>query len=151
MVETDIKFEPSQGEMLPAPIAASWILEGSPTARTKFLSGSSDGTSNTYIWDCTAGRFRWRYNCDETLYVLEGLAFVKDAQGIAHNLDPGMTVFFPAGSSAEWTVPQYVRKFAILRVPLPGHLALVNRAYSKLKRMIWRDARGDGPVMFQTG
>jgi hypothetical protein len=44
-----------------------------------------------------------------------------------------------------------VRKFAILRVPLPGHLALVNRAYSKLKRMIWRDARGDGPVMFQTG
>jgi uncharacterized cupin superfamily protein len=54
----------------PSPIYPNWVLEGNPVARNKVLSSSADGSASTIIWDCTAGRFNWIYDVDETIYVI---------------------------------------------------------------------------------
>jgi uncharacterized cupin superfamily protein len=114
----------------PCPIRSAWILEGAPVARNKILSVSKDGTASTVIWDCTAGRFNWFYGVDETVYVLEGSVRLKDANG-AHLVKAGDSIFFPAGSSAEWTVETYIKKVAFLRQPLSAK-------YLKLRDMVRR-------------
>lgn len=149
MIDNHIKFACAADDLSPAPIDPSWIQEGNPVARIKFMSGSSDGMANTYIWDCTAGRFNWKYAFDETACLLQGAIIVKDEKGVAHSLKAGDTMFFPAGSNADWIVADYVRKVAILRNPLSPRLVLIARIYSKLKRMISRDnSNGGNPASF---
>src|SRR5450432_1549492 len=109
-----IKFGTSRGELASAPINPEWILEGNPVARNKFLSRSVDGNGSTYIWDCTAGRFNWHYQIDETVCVLTGSVLVKDPSGVSRLLEAGDTAFFAASSSAEWTVQTYIRKVAFM-------------------------------------
>jgi uncharacterized cupin superfamily protein len=134
----------------PSPIHPHWVLEGNPIASNKVISSSADGTANTYIWDCTAGRFNWFYHIDETLYLIEGGVVVKDNSGITHRLSAGDAIFFPAGSSAEWHVENYVRKIAFCRVPLPRPLLLARRGYRFLKRLTGNGRRADSaPAMFQ--
>lgn len=134
--------------LAPAPINPSWILEGSPTARNFCLSTSADGTASSWIWDCSAGKFNWYYSIDETVYVLEGSVILKDHAAGTRVVKAGDTIFFPAGSSAEWTVPQYIRKVAFLRSPLPRPVRLARSVYRAMKRL----ARGGGadtaPAMF---
>ena len=101
------------------PIRPEWILEGQPLARIELLSSSEDGTASTYFWDCTAGRFNWFYSFDETFHILEGAVILKDINGRARRVTVGDTVFFPKGSTAEWTVDTYVRKLAFCRNPVP--------------------------------
>lgn len=144
MVQKKIKFESAQEDLSPQPIDASWILEGNPIARIKFMSGSSDGMANTYIWDCTAGRFNWHYFFDETACILKGSVIVKDEDGMPRTLQTGDTMFFPSGSTAHWTVTEYVRKVAILRYPMSPRLLLLARIYNKLGRLIRRDASKAG-------
>lgn len=143
MPENTIIFGTAHGDLGPAPIRAAWILAGSPAARNRFLSGSADGTASTYIWDCTAGRFNWHYDIDETVFVLEGSVIVKDHAGDTRTLSPGDTAFFPAGSSAEWTVQTYVRKVAFLRVPLPRQVQIAKRIYHSFKRLIGAKGKND--------
>ncbi len=131
-----IKFASAADDLNLQPIDPSWILEGTPVARVKFMSGSSDGLSNTYIWDCTAGRFNWKYSFDETACILEGSVVVKDERGVPHTLKVGDTMFFPAGSNADWTVDAYVRKVAILRYPMSPPLVLIARIYNRLARLM---------------
>jgi uncharacterized protein len=149
VIDNNIKFASAADDLMPAPIDPSWIQEGSPVARIKFMSGSSDGMANTYIWDCTAGRFNWKYGFDETACILEGSIVVKDEKGVSHSLKAGDTMFFPSGSNADWIVPQYVRKVAILRNPLSPRVVLIARIYNKLRRMISRDdSKGGNPATF---
>ena len=144
-----ITFGTSQVDLGPAPIRSDWILEGSPVTRNKLLSGSTDGTSNTYIWDCTTGRFNWFYDIDETVYVLEGSVKVRDHHGVTRTLVPGDTGYFPAGSSAEWTVDTYIRKMAFIQVPMPRPLRLAKRVLRSLKRMVRGNNGADAaPNMF---
>jgi len=136
VIDTEIKFAPASDDLTAAPIDPSWIQEGNPVARIKLLSGSSDGMAKTYIWDCTAGRFNWKYTYDETACLVQGSIIVKDEKGVEHSLKAGDTMFFPAGSNADWIVTEYVRKVAILRNPLSPRLVLISRILSKLKRAI---------------
>jgi len=131
------------------PIAADWILEGQPIARIELLSSSADGTASTYFWDCTAGRFNWFYSFDETLHILEGSVELKDRTGTFHRVVAGDTIFFPAGSQAEWTVERYIRKVAFCRTPLPGVIVRARDFVRRIKRL----GRGGGvaPGMFPTG
>jgi uncharacterized cupin superfamily protein len=119
-----------------APINASWILAGEPVARLALLSSSADGTASTYYWDCTAGRFNWYYAFDETLHILEGFVTLKAPSGSLRRVVAGDTVFFPAGSQAEWTVDQYIRKLAFCRTPLPDYLISVRNIGRKVKRLV---------------
>jgi uncharacterized cupin superfamily protein len=151
-IETLLKFGAGNVALNPSPIRPDWILEGNPIARNRLLSSSGDGSASTLIWDCTAGKFNWFYGIDETVYVIEGSVIVKDPSGLTRRVLAGETIFFPAGSRAEWTVEKYIRKIAFCRSPLPRPLVLAKKAFRFLKRIT--KARGsmeDAPAMFLGG
>jgi uncharacterized protein len=56
----------------------------------------------------------------------------------------GDTVFFPVGSSAEWTVDKYVRKLAFCRVPLPQSMLFVRGVVRGVKRAVRGGSKTDG-------
>jgi hypothetical protein len=116
----------SEAQLAPSPINKDWILEGAPAARSAMLSRSGDQTACTIIWDCTAGKFRWFYDFDETVHVLEGSVVIDDGRG-PRRLGAGDIVFFPAGSSAVWVVETYVRKLAFCRRILPAPIGTAVR------------------------
>src|SRR5215469_3077729 len=66
LIPDSAEYRTNRHQLNSAPIVPAWILEGSPAARGKLLSGSTDDKASTYMWDCTAGRFNWFYGCDET-------------------------------------------------------------------------------------
>jgi uncharacterized cupin superfamily protein len=134
-VESSITFGRSAANLVASPIRAGWILEGEPVARIELLSSSADGTASTYYWDCTAGRFNWFYSFDETFHILEGEVTLKYPSGKTHRVAAGDTVFFPIGSTAEWTVDKYVRKLAFCRAPVPGYLTYARGIVRRLKRL----------------
>ena len=101
-----------------SPINENWILEGAPEARCAILSRSEDQTACTIMWTCTPGKFRWIYEFDETIHLLEGSVVIDDGKG-PRRLGPGDVVFFPAGTSAVWTVEAAVRMLAFCRKALP--------------------------------
>ena len=140
-VETLITVGTSSANLVLNPIQPGWILDGKPIARLELLSSSADGTASTYFWDCTAGRFNWFYSFDETFHVLEGEVTLKYPSGTSHRVGAGDTVFFPAGSSAEWTVDNYVRKLAFCRTPVPRVLTLARHVVRRLRRVV----RGGSP------
>lgn len=148
-VESVIKTEVGKLSLNPCPIYPSWILEGNPVARNAVLSYSADGSASTLIWDCTAGRFNWFYDVDETIYVIEGGMIIKDAGG-KRRLSAGDTIFFPKGARAEWTVESYIRKVAFVRTPLPWPLAFAKRVVRSLRRRLG-NGKDTKPAMFQGG
>ena len=89
-----------------------------------------------------------------------GSAFAAGKSGSAHKpaakkvvstrtyLGPGVDMQW------EWTIPHYVRKFAILRAPLPRQVQFAKRVYHSLKRVAGRGNCADKdttPKMFQSG
>ena|ERR1700704_4340958 len=150
-IDNVIKLGVGQINLNPSPIYPNWILEGTPVARNHVLSTSADGTASTLIWDCTAGRFNWFYDVDETIYVMQGGVVITDGAGVARRLSAGDTIFFPAGARAEWYVEDYIRKIAFCRAPLPRLLVFAKRGYRFLKRLV---GKGGGvnaaPAMFRS-
>ncbi len=133
-VEGAIQFGIGEVSLNPAPIYSHWILEGNPFARNNVLSSSADKAATTWMWDCTAGRFNWHYDAEETIYIVEGTVRIREHGGSACMLKSGDTAFFPAGSSAEWTVENYVRKIAFQRQP-PPQRAFFRQMKDLLKRI----------------
>jgi uncharacterized cupin superfamily protein len=119
-----------------APIAPAWILEGTPKTRVAVLSGSTDGTAFTVMWDCTAGRFNWFYAIDETVYILEGAVTLTLPSGAKRQLVAGSSYFFARGTQAEWHIDRYVRKVAFCQEPMSGKLMLAVRIFRALKRVV---------------
>lgn len=115
------------------PIERSWMIFGDPMTQAQELARSDDGQVTTGVWSTTSGRFYWHYGEDETIHILEGEAQVRDRTSpVPHHLSKGATVFFPAGSSAEWVVAHYVRKLFVIRTPkisLPRRLVRKARAF----------------------
>lgn len=113
---THAHVPPKDSTLPDNPIPASWIEEGTPVATTQFLTESGDGGLVTGIWHCTAGRFRWIFNCDEVIHVLDGGVEVEH-EGQVLQLGPGSVVFFPVGAQTRWTVKEHVRKLFVHRHP----------------------------------
>jgi len=111
-----------------APIHPDWVHDGAPQARNRVISKSRDGAAVTLLWDCTAGSFTWRYDCDETIHVIEGEATLWDGAG-ERRIAAGDVVFFPAGARVTWRVDQYIRKVAFFRNVLPAPMILPMRAW----------------------
>jgi uncharacterized protein len=118
----------------PDPIDPSWILEGDPVARSGLWSLSPDKTTSSWVWDCTAGRFNWYFDADETIYVIEGEVIITAEGQEPQSLRAGHAALFYAGTRSEWYVPRYVRKHAILRPHLARPVALAVKVGIKLRR-----------------
>jgi uncharacterized cupin superfamily protein len=106
----------TDADLDPAPIDPSWIVEGAPRARARSISLGDHGTIRAYLWDCSAGRFKWLYDHDEMIQILEGEAEITSQNGVRTTLRPGDVVSFPAGQTVAWHVPEYVRKVALFTV-----------------------------------
>lgn len=97
-----------------SPIHPSWIVQGEPVARVRPLASTGPRTQ-AFLWDCTAGRFRWEFGPhDETVHILEGAVRVTSAGGTERVLSVGDVAVFAAGSSSYWDVETYVKKLAVL-------------------------------------
>ena len=131
MAEPEIFISTANVPLDPAPIPVDWILEGTPTARARVLSTSDDNRAMTLVWDCSAGKFNWFYNLDETVHLLEGGMTLTDSTG-TRAAKAGDVVFFPAGSKAVWHVDSYVRKVAFIREPVPAPVTFGLRVWKRL-------------------
>ena len=119
-----------------APIQPEWIIEGQPKARNAILSQSSDRSAVTLVWDCTAGRFNWYYDVDETVHITKGEVVVSTDGKEFARLQRGDVAFFPAGTHAVWHVETYVRKVAFCRKPLPTVVGIPMRIFWKVRGMM---------------
>jgi uncharacterized cupin superfamily protein len=135
-IDSTVTLGTSTANLVLSPIRPEWILDGNPVARSALLTTSADGMAGTYFWDCTAGRFNWFYSFDETVHILEGGVKLTYPDGKIIRVAARDTIFFPAGSRAEWTVEQYVLKLAFCRTPLPSHLIFARSIVRRLKRMV---------------
>ncbi len=126
-----LAFAKTDVELKSAPIRPEWIIDGDPVARNCVIGLSDDRMATTLVWDCTAGRFKWIYDVDETIHILEGGVTLTQADGAVKRLHAGDVVFFPAGSSAIWQVHDHVRKLAFFRQPVPKPVSLFLRAWRK--------------------
>ncbi len=132
---TDLALTASQ-------INPAWIREGSPHARNATLSRSQDGTASTMVWDCSAGRFEWFYDFDETIHFLEGGVTIESDTMPARHFGPGDVLFLPSGSHARWHVPTYVRKLAFCRRTLPKPVGFAIRVANALRRRLMPSGNG---------
>jgi hypothetical protein len=88
------------------------------------------------VWQCSAGKFHWYYEIDETMLLLEG-AIVIESDGMPPTrYGPGDVIFFKEGAHAKWQVEGHVRKLAFCRRTQPFLLSLAVRAFSKIKRTL---------------
>lgn len=125
-----------------SPIPQAWILEGSPAARKKLLTSSTDRLAFSFMWDCTAGRFHWFYEEDEVIHVLEGSVLIEDEAGVRRQLQTGDTFLLPAGSRYHWTVPHYIRKIAFIYSPLTPEMRIIRKVLRRLRAPFGRKPRG---------
>ena len=116
------------------PLRPDQILESTPQTHTHDLYESGDGNLFVAYWSASAGRFTWDYtDIIEVITILEGEAFVTTADKVTHHLKPGVTLVFRAGDHAEWNVPNYHRKVAVVhRSPRP----FLQRVGDKLKKLV---------------
>ena len=136
--QPSIVCSPSEVPLKPAPITPEWILEGNPVARNRELSHSPDCGAWTMVWDCTAGRFQWHYDIDETVHFVEGSVTISADGMPPRRFGPGDVIFFPAGSTATWEVESYIRKVAFCRKTLPAPLVLAQKIHQRLRKLTTR-------------
>lgn len=119
----------------PAPLRPEIILAGRPEARTLDIGRSPDGQFSFNLWDCTAGRFRWVFQSDDFVEVLEGAVTVTPDGEDSRTLVAGSVAYFPRGLVTVWDVPIYFKKLSVHR---RVHVPLPRRALSKLRRILTR-------------
>ncbi len=123
-------------KLTPQPIEPSWIIEGKPEATACVLSKSADGLASTIVWHCTAGRFDWHYDFDETILILEGAVVIESDSMRPTRYGPGDVIFFRDGAHARWHVESHVKKLAFCRKTQPVWLGFALRVIGKIKRML---------------
>jgi hypothetical protein len=122
-------------DLTPRPIEPSWIIEGKPDATWCVLSQSADGLASTMVWHCTAGKFNWYYDFDETVLILEG-GIVLESDSMPPTLyGPGDVIFFKDGAHARWHIESHVKKLAFCRKTQPVWLGFALRVFLKLKKI----------------
>ena len=123
-------------DLTPRPIEPSWIIEGKPDATWCVLSQSADGLASTMVWHCTAGKFNWYYDFDETILILEGGIVLESDAMPPTRYGPGDVIFFKDGAHARWHIESHVKKLAFCRKTQPVWLGFALRVFLKLKKML---------------
>lgn len=124
-------FENKAVQLKSAPIRPEWIIQGEPLARNHVLFVSEDRSSLTLFWECTAGVFRWIYDEEETIYVIDGGMTLTYPNGEIKTVGKGDVVYFAAGDTAIWTVESHVQKIAVFRRPMPKTFGQLLAVYHK--------------------
>jgi uncharacterized cupin superfamily protein len=124
-------------DLTPRPIEPSWIIEGRPDARWCVLSQSADGLASTMVWHCTAGKFNWYYDFDETILILEGGIVLESDTMPPTRYGPGDVIFFKDGAHARWHIESHVKKLAFCRKTQPVWLGFALRVVLKLRKMFF--------------
>ena len=133
---TLIEVANTSSKMSLSPIERAWIIEGEPVAELSILSKSADSRAWTVVWQCSAGKFNWHYDYDETILILDG-SIVIEAEGMPPaRYKPGDVIFFKEGAHAIWHVESSVRKIAFCRRTNPDFLNFAVRVVSKIKRIL---------------
>ena len=122
--------------LAPAPIDPGWIVSGDPKARSAILSMSVDRGAWTVLWECTSGRFIWRYDFEETAHFLEGSVVISGPGLPALRYGAGDTIRFARGAVATWEVEGVIRKVAFCHHALPRLPALALRIARSLQRRV---------------
>lgn len=133
-----MRDRPKGAILTAAPIEPSWIEAGDPQARLAILAYSDDRVTTTILWECSAGRFTWRYNIDETIYFLDGGVRIRIADGAWKSYSAGDTVHFSRGAVATWEIDDFIRKVAFCR-KAPPRMFIHARRFA---RTAWRRLRG---------
>ena len=123
-------------DLTPRPIEPSWIIEGKPDATWCVLSKSADGLASTMVWHCTAGKFNWYYDFDETILILEGGIVLESDTMPPTRYGPGDVIFFKDGAHARWHIESHVKKLAFCRKTQPVWLGFALRVVLKLKKIM---------------
>ena len=131
----------TQLELQASPLREGWITSGHPVTRNRVLFRSTDKSSWTMLWDCTAGEFDWHYSFDETIHFLEGAATITLEGGQPQSFGPGDIIFFPAGVVAHWKVDRYIRKLAVCHNPLPAAVNLPLKLARRIGRIFGQGTR----------
>jgi uncharacterized cupin superfamily protein len=131
-----IEIAKTDVELTPRPIEPSWIIEGHPQATWHVLSRSVDGLASTMVWQCTAGKFNWYYDFDETILILEGGIVLESDSMKPTRYGPGDVIFFKDGAHARWHVEDYVKKLAFCRKTQPVWLGFAFRVFLKLRKIL---------------
>lgn len=126
--------------MVPCPIPAASIIEGTPFAETAEIARNRDGTATVYLWRTTAARFRWHHRSDESVVVLAGEAYVAPLcdgrAGAERRIGPGDVAFFRAGEHVLWRVPEHLTKVSTMAQPAPRVVAVALRHARSVKRQV---------------
>ncbi len=120
----------------PKPIDPSWVIEGNPVAQWCVLSKSADGMASTMVWECSAGKFNWYYDFDETILILEGSVVLENDTMRPTRYGVGDVIFFKHGAHARWHVDGHVRKLAFCRTTQPLLFGFALRAINRIKRTL---------------
>jgi uncharacterized protein len=131
-----LKVARSDSLLVDQPINPDWILEGTPHARLTEWGESADGTTSHWTWDCTAGRFRWYYDVDESIVIVSGSVSIQAVGEEPVVLAVGDAAYFPAGQWVTWQVDDYVRKQAVVRVPVPRSMAYAVNGFGRRKHRL---------------
>jgi uncharacterized protein len=121
--------------LTPRPIEPSWIIEGKPDARSCMLSQSADRLASTMVWECSAGKFNWYYDFDETILILEGSIVLESDTMPSKRYVAGDVIFFKDGAHARWHIEDRVRKLAFCRKTSPVWLGFALRVLLKLRKI----------------
>jgi uncharacterized cupin superfamily protein len=138
MLDKLMRDKMNGAQLTPAPINKEWIESGDPQASLAILAYSDDRASLTILWECTAGRFTWRYHSDETIYFLDGEVTISFEGGPARRYGAGDTVHFSRGAVATWEVKTFIRKVAFCR-STPPRLFIAAR---RIARAVYHRLRG---------
>ena len=148
MFDERVRDKMKGAPLAPAPINPQWIEGGDPRASLAILAYSDDRATSTMLWECTAGRFTWRYHCDETIYFLDGEVMISVGGRPARRYGAGDTLHFSRGAVATWEVKSFIRKVAFCRSPPPrlfiAARLLARAAYHRLRGR--RDALTAAPA-----
>jgi uncharacterized cupin superfamily protein len=133
ITETNRLMIPGDTELQDDPIRPEDVVSGAPHARALTWAISADQTVTHWLWDCSAGAFRWWFGFDETVSIIEGSVTVQVDGEQPIVLGVGDAAYFPAGRWSTWTVDEYVRKHAVLRNPVPRPMSFVSRVLGQRK------------------
>jgi uncharacterized cupin superfamily protein len=70
---------------------------------------------------------------DETVHIVEGSVTVQVDGEVPVTLGVGDAAYWRAGQWSTWTIDDYVRKHAVLRVPVPGPMAFLVNGFGRRK------------------